>query len=367
MLTSAYGLAVPFVVISCTTKETWGAFVTPLLFSFLALQLINWGNKEFLLRQFSQNPAGISKNYTQNMATRLSLLLLFVLAALAYFPLAFGFWIALWLFGRYLAHSAEAIVVFEKEFQVSAWIETGSFALFCAAFLILKDSQDFNGLLILYSLYQLLRGLGYFLVTQHSFDWSYFSTDWPYYKNAFPFLLLSVLGFLASKADVYLIESLGNKTLTSEYQILNGLLVFLMSVSSFFYTPFTKNLYRINPQTRSKSKGLLARIGLVIVPAGLAVIYLLTHFFLHFETAPVFFLIAFFYVFPSYIYGIEIVNLFRRQKEKTVVAVSLAGALANLAFPALFLYNGYGASGALLGSAVAQWLVLILIHLSREK
>lgn len=362
ILAAAFGLAVPFVVIACTTKETWGAFVTPLLFSFLALQLINWGNKEFLLRQFSLSPANISKDYSQNMATRLPLLAVLVLSAMAYFPMAFGFWMTLWLLGRYLAHSAEALIVFDKEFLGSAWIETGSFVLFCMAFLALKDSQNLNGLLMLYSFYQLLRGLGYFLLVQSYFNWQYFAIDWPYYKSALPFLLLSMLGFLASKADVYLIESLGNKTMTSEYQILNSLFVFLMSVSSFFYAPFTKNLYRAAGQTNAKSQWFLARVGLIVVPAALFVIYGLGRFYLQFDVSLLFFALAFFYVFPTYVYGIEIVNLFRRQKEKTVLAVLLAGVITNIILSYLFLQMGHGMTGVLAGSALTQILVAIMFQ-----
>lgn len=336
--------------------------MTPLLFSFLALQLINWGSKEFLLRQFSLSPATIPKDYPQNMATRLPLLVVLVLSAWIYFPTTFALWIAIWLFGRYLAHSAEALVVFEKEFMVSTWVETGSFVLFCAAFLVLKDSQNLNGLLMLYSLYQLVRGLGYFVMVQPYFNWRHFAPDWSYYPKAFPFLLLSVLGFLASKADVYLIENLGNKTLTSEYQILNSLFVFLMSVSSFFYTPFTKNLYRADAQTSAKSQILLMRSGLVIVPAGLTVVYLLSHFYLRFDVSLLFFATAFFYVFPTYVYGIEIVNLFRRQKEKIVLAVLFTGVITNLALSYLFLQMGHGMTGVLAGSALSQILVAAMFQ-----
>ena len=74
-------------------------------------------------------------------------------------------------------------------------------------------------------------------------------------------------------------------------------------------------------------------------------------------------------MYPSYIYGLDIVNLFKQHKEKTVVCILFFGVLLNAVLSSLFLYLGYGLNGALLGSAIAQVFILGLFkirpHFSR--
>jgi hypothetical protein len=108
---------------------------------------------------------------------------------------------------------------------------------------------------------------------------------------------------------------------------------------------------------------LLLFSGLLIVPAGLIAVYVILKYYLHLHLPLIFYPIAFAYVFPAFAYGIDVVNLFRLQKEKTVVVFLFIGAVANAALSALFLYHGFGITGALAGSAIAQIIVLILFKL----
>jgi hypothetical protein len=359
LLVSAFNVVIPFLVIHFGSKEIWGKFVPMLLFSLLAIQVINWGNKEYQLRQFSRFPNKIGVDYSTILATRLPLVFGFGIIGFFMFPILQAGFILLWVLGRFLIHSAEALVIFEKEFNTSIVIESGSFFVFCLSFFYLRSSLGLFPLLVLYSLYQLIKGLGYFfffrnyLITNISFDIAF-------YKSAFPFFLLSILGFLASKVDVYIIANLGNKITTADYQIINSLLVFIMSLSAFMYVPFTKNIYRNTDSVIGKTGRLLLLSGLLIVPAGLISVYVILKYYLHLNLPLIFYPIAFAYVFPAFAYGIDVVNLFRLQKEKTVVGFLFIGAVANAALSALFLYNGFGITGALAGSAIAQIIVLIL-------
>jgi O-antigen/teichoic acid export membrane protein len=360
VLVSAFNMAIPFMVISNSPKETWGSFVPMLLFTLLALQVINWGNKEYQIRQFSQSPGKMRENYSQIFATRFPLVVVFAVIGFFYFPNSYGLFILLWIIGRFLVHSAEALVIYEKKFFAAMTIELGSFALFCIAFWFLKTNLDLFSLLILYSFYQLIKGIAYLAFFARFLSVKSLKIESRYYKVAFPFFLLSVLGFLASKADVYVIANFGNKIMTADYQVINSLLVFIMSLSAFIYAPFTKNIYRNSEAVIDKTRKLLLLSGLLVVPAALVAVWLVMKYYLDLNMPPVFFIFAFAYVFPAFAYGIEIVNLFRVQKEKIVVAFLFIGAFTNTLLSALFLNYGIGMTGALAGSAIAQIIVLIL-------
>ena len=362
VLVSIFSMVIPFLVIHWCTKELWGSFVSLLLFSLLALQVINWGNKEYLLRQFSLHPNQIKVDYSRVLFTRLPLVFIFVVVALFYFRVSFGLFLLLWLLGRFLSHSVEPLILFEKKFSLAIRIEFGCFVVFVLSLFLLQLQLNLTLLLLLYSLYQFAKGLLYFLKFRQSFLFKNLKIDWQYYRLTFPFFLLSILGFLASKVDVYLMERLGNTIVTSDYQVINSLLVFTMSLSAFIYAPFTKNIYRNNGAVIKKTQKLMAIAGVVLVPFSLLIIAIVLQYYLSLTFGYAFYIAAFLYVYPSFVYGIKVVDLFRQHREKSVVLILFCGALANGILSALFLYLDFGITGALFGSALAQILVLILFH-----
>lgn len=360
LIVSVFGMAIPFLVIHFTKKEIWGSFVSILLYTLFTVQMINWGNKEYLLRLFSLLPNKIKKNYSQILFTRLPLVFLFTLGSLFFFPVSYTFYIFIWILGRYFNHSTEALVIYEKKFNASIVIETVSFLVFLLPFYLLKNDFGIYSLLVNYSFYQFIRGTGYFLLFQKYLSSDNMKLDLSYYKQAFPFFLLSVLGFFTSKIDVYSIDYFENRTIVANYQVINSLLVFSMSVAAFIYAPFTKNIYRNNKTTVTKIQKLLSLLGLFLVPAALLVIYFITVFYLKTHLSIWFYGIAFLYVYPSFIYGIKIVELFKNHKEKTVIKILLTGAVINTIISTILVYLNYGMSGALLGAAVAQVVQLVL-------
>lgn len=353
-------MVIPFLVIHFSSKEIWGSFVTIFLYSLLALQFISWGNKEYLLRKFSENPSKISVAFSENLMTRFPLVILFFIISFFVFPVSYGFWITIWLVGRYWNQSVEALLLYQKEFNKSIVIEVLSFIGFGITFYFLKSEITVYLLLIIYSCYQFFKGLLYILLFKKFILFQKTSFQIDYFKASFSLFLLSILGFLGSKVDVYVVEHFGNKIITADYQIINSLLVFVMSITAFIYSPFTKIIYRNSEDVIEKTKKTLAYFGLLIVPCSLLVIHFIIKFYLksHFDIT--FYLITFLYVYPSYVYGLDIVNLFKQHQEKIVVKNLVVGVTVNTVLSSLFLYFQYGIAGALLGSAIAQIVVLIL-------
>lgn len=360
IVVSLFGMVIPFLVIHFSSKGIWGSFVSVFLFSLIALQFINWGNKEYLLRKFSENPSKIAAVFSENIVTRFPLLALFSIAGFFLFPVSFGFWIAIWLLGRYWNQSIEALILYQKEFNNSMIIEMLSFISFGISFYFLKSEITFYSLVIIYSSYQFFKGLLYILLFKRFFLLQKAVVRIEYFKASFSFFLLSVLGFLGSKADVYIIEHFGNQIITAEYQIINSLLVFVMSVTAFIYSPFTKMLYRNTNETMDKTKKTLALLGLLIVPVSLLAIHFILKFYLKVSFNITFYIVAFLYVYPSYLYGLDIVNLFKKHQEKIVVRYLFLAVLVNSILSFLFLYFNFGIIGALSGSAIAQLFVLAL-------
>ncbi|MFZ4671566.1 MAG: hypothetical protein ACOYLT_06095 [Flavobacterium sp.] len=359
VLLSVFNMVIPFMVVQHLSKEIWGEFVSLLLYSLLVTQIINWGNKEYLLRKFSETPSTIKVDFSSILLTRFPLVLLFSLVGFFFFGIESGCYLTIWILGRFLIHSYEVLVVYEKKFNVSSIIELCCFLIFVILFYSLSSAINLEKLLIVYSFYQLNKGICYLLFFKDTFSLNT-SFNFTYYKNSIWFLLLSIFGFLASKIDVYIIEQFDNKTATSDYQIINGLLVFIMSISTFIYTPFTKNIYRNSYFTIEKTKKVLAVIGLIIVPISLLFVYGILHYFLNLKLTIWFYFVAFLYVFPSYVYGIEIISLFKQHKEKRVVLFLFIGTICNWMLSFMLLKVHFGIIENLIGGAIAQLVIMFL-------
>jgi hypothetical protein len=363
ILTSVFAVAIPFMVIKFFSKEIWGEFVSILLYTLFVTQIINWGNKEYLLRIFSETPSKIKSNFSTNFFTRLPLFFIFSIVGFFLFKIEYGIFIFLWLLGRFLIHSYEVLVIYEKKFSSSVFIEIICFLLFTGCIYLYTNSITIKTLVFFYSIYQLIKGFGLVMLFRNILSFKKSTINLSYYKQSIWFFLLSILGFLASKIDVYIINSFGKKTITSDYQIINSMLVFVMSISTFIYTPFTKNLYRNNENIITKTKILFTIVGLIIIPISLFIISFILDYFLNITFSVYFYIIAFFYIIPSYIYGTEIVNLFKQHKEKKVVLVLFIGVLLNFILSYLLLKNSFEIVESLLGATIAQIIVLFLFNI----
>ena len=100
-------MAIPFLVIHYASKEIWGEFVSYLLYSLLVIQIINWGNKEYLLRKFSEAPNKIKINFSTNFVSRFPLVLISFLIGFFFFKFEYNIYVFLWILGRFLIHSYE--------------------------------------------------------------------------------------------------------------------------------------------------------------------------------------------------------------------------------------------------------------------
>ncbi len=360
IVVSSFGMLVPFMVIGYGSKDLWGTFVSVLLFSLWAVQIINWGNKEYLLRQFSLSPATIAADFSRSLYTRLPLVALFSIIGFGIYPIWIAISVAFWLLGRFMYHSTEALILFENRFNSATIIETGGFAIFVFLLIVGQTHLDPSSLVMLYSGYQLAKGGCYLSLFKRHFKWAHFKMDWQYFGRARAFLLLSFTGFLASKIDLYLVERLGNTALTADYQIVNSMLLFTMSLAPFLYGPFTSNLYRNNGALLNRMRRLLAVTGLAVVPIALVLIGQVSANVLSIELSFTFYVIGFAYVFPSFIYGIDIVHLFKLRKETTVTRFLFCGVVLSAVLSGFGLYTNGSMLGALAGSAAAQVFVWAL-------
>ncbi len=361
--TSLYNILIPLLVIHLSSKIIWGQFVSFLLYILFSQQLINWGNKEYLIRRYSENPSKIKELSASTLITRIPILIIFIIVDFTYFKPIEGVFLFFWHLGLFFSNATESLVIYNKKFLSALFIETFCFLFFFIS-IFFTNNAEVTQIIKLYSFYQFIKGIFYFLLCNNEFSKKGLKFNLTYFQETVWFFFLSILGFLCSRIDVYIIERFNNKTATSNYQIMNTLLVFIMSLPVFLYIPYIKNIYRNNVSIIHNAKKKLAIIGLILVPISLIFISVLQKKYLINNYSLKTYTIAFFYVFPSFIYGIDILYLFKNHKEKTVVFVLMTGAFINFILTFLFVKNNFKLESALLGSAIAQISTLLLFQLT---
>lgn len=360
LLKSVFGFVIAFLVIKYANKEIWGEFVAYMLFVLFAEQVVSWGNKEFLLREFSKNPSAIKTTWTSVLLIRFPLVILLSVISIIFFKTTF-LYIFIWLTGRFLAQSSQPLIVYTKKFNQAIFIELISFFIFFIIFFFQKNNITLAKLLELIAVYHLLKGSLYGISYSTYFKLKN-NINFKYFRIALPFFIMAILGFVASKIDLYLVNYFLNKTEIANYQIINAGLLFIQSLALFIYTPFIKNIYRINSKTIHKIQVLISKIGLFVIPILLVALYIITVHFYEFTMPISFLILGFLITFPSYYFGILIIKMLGEYHEQLVAKIIGFGILVNLIVSYSLLSLKFGILGVLIGMALSQFIMLLLIH-----
>ena len=360
-ITPASLLLNSLIVVHFYGKALWGEFVTILLLINLITHFLQWGNKEYLVRAFSQSPANMGSNFYNNLFTR-SLLILPVLPMLyVYYPELF-FYLFLWITSAFFYLSTESIIVYTKRFTPQVFIETFStFILFG----ILYFSPHLD-LLLLIQVYTVIL----FIKT--------FITIFVYYPQillpkiqlkeltkTFSFLVIGLSGLLQSRVDQYIIAAFSDKETLATFQIFLSAFILLQAFSAIIIMPFNKVLYRINSTTYTKTQRqfLIYSIPTVLV-LGTLISFLLIILF-QINISWWYFIFGILFAFPPFYYVPIIILYYRLGKEKEVIWINYIGAGINLIFTYILILNHHP-YGAIIASAITQWLMLIWYN-SRKK
>ena len=93
-----FSITASLLVVHFSGEATWGAFVYPLIFAGLTMQVMNWGNKEFLLRAFARHPDRAGDLWRQSLVTRGTLIFMVLpLLLLLDFPREAAAMLLLWI------------------------------------------------------------------------------------------------------------------------------------------------------------------------------------------------------------------------------------------------------------------------------
>ena len=356
----ASNLAISYVVISASSPELWGRFAVLLVVVGLCVHLLAWGNKEYLLRAMSADPGSVAALWQSSIVTR-SLGLPAVLLALAVFGFAPGQlgWLAGWIVLAFVFQSLDVVVLYAHRFRLAIAAEIAGLATTLAVILGSGATLDEGGVItawvagVLVKTTVLLVGLAPTIGD----GWSP-RVELRHLRQTLPFVLLGLSGMLQSRIDLFAMAFLAEPADMGRYQVTIGIYIALQAIAGFVMTPFVREFYlRSDAETRAVAPRLTAGGAWVAVVSAPAVWFVLNGLY-HFDFSWPVFAVGALLVVPVYRSLPRVYLLYKHGREKSVVLVSLLGAVVNLVL-AVALIPRWSIVGGLTAAAASQWLTLV--------
>ncbi|QBZ96856.1 polysaccharide biosynthesis protein [Flavobacterium sangjuense] len=345
-------LILSVIIFKWDSKELWGEFAAYFIYVNILITIISWGNKEFLIREFSKAPNKIIENFYLVFNSRLPLLVLAVVAALFVFPISCFWFFALWIISVYISQSLEVFWIYKRDYAKSILLEILSFS--GLVLLLFYNKINSDKLIEYYSYYQLMRAILYIILYASELKKLHFAIDKKYFVTAVSFFLLGLVGFLQSRMDFVIITFFESDQNVAVYQIITTFFILIHALGTFLIFPYMKNIYRLQKSSVSVFQRFIAVISPLVVCFCLAVLFLIMHYVYNISLDYHYYLLGFLITFPPYLYTVKILILYKENKQGFILKTGIIAIVINSLASILLLYLGYGLKGALMGSAIAH-------------
>jgi O-antigen/teichoic acid export membrane protein len=359
-------------VIHYTSFTNWGAFISLYLVWSICVLLINSGTKELLVKSVSQSPAYMWPIISHNTSLRLllSLVSIAIIITLPIGSISEKVAMVVIILSRVLTSTFEGIIVYEKEFRQSFFVELFSFVVITVLIVICSYANALQPIHILLFLIagDLVKVICYewvFRLFKHYVVQSFSITQ--SIKQMLPFSGAGIIGFVMNKADLYLFGLfITNQELIGQYHILNTLSNLLIVVVSSLIVVRNKALFRMPLDKLSGIQRVYFKHSTGLILLGLLSFYLFSPMLFQYKvTLLQLLLIAITaVVFSRYMFYINL--QMRLDNMKTVNKVlTLAGLISVVAGIVLIPY--FQVEGALFSVALSNGVVLVAMHQLSKK
>jgi O-antigen/teichoic acid export membrane protein len=368
LVTPLLGPLVSAGVVRLAGVDLWGELVRVLVMAQLVSHVAVWGNKDYLLREFSRDPAGRTAAWQTGAVTRLALwaagVAVLALVGFGATRLALAGLLALALV---TAQAFEVFVAYRRDFVFAFGVEVITVGGLAGAVLVAGPGLTVEVLLALFAAGSF--GKAGLLLWRYRAEvgprWAgKFAPAW--LRAALPFFVLGFSGLLQSRVDLYAVSAYLPPAEVGRYQVYTSLILYLQAGSALVLVPFLKGYYRLGRERLLGASAWLSGLGLLVAATGIPAVVVGLRLVYGLTFAPGYFLAGALYVLPIYFYLPIIYALFQANRPGQVVAVNALGIGVNAALM-LWWLPAFGSQGAAWASAAAEWsMVMLYVFLSRR-
>ncbi len=352
---------VSLLVVRLASAEVWGEFVSLLVVVQFGAHVASWGNKEYLLREFSRAPARIAEAWQTSLFARSWLWLALGTGLMVWAgPTPRAAWLGLWSLALLLDQSCEALVTYYRAFGFALVVDavglgTMALAVFLAGRRLTPDFllALFAGVTLAQAVTLLLRFRAQTLARRAG------RLEFGFFRLALPFFLLGFSGLLQSRADLYVVSYFLPRAEVAQYQVFINFLLYLQAMANVALMPFVKSLYRLGADAIPKLSARLTLLGFALLPPLLLTVYFLLATLYRFHFPLAMWISGGLLVLPIYAYLPIVYALYKANRAITVLRINLGGSAISL-LAGVGLLSLLGMTGAVMAAALAQWAMLAL-------
>ncbi|MCX6170769.1 MAG: hypothetical protein NTX65_15625 [Ignavibacteriales bacterium] len=355
-------------VIKYSSFMTWGELVSYLIIFNLGAQLIGWGSKQYLLREFAVDPANVGINWFENLKARFPLLIFFSLVVLLIdIPGNIKVILITWQSILFISRSFEVLILFFIRMRIFLILEIILSFLLLGTLFYLQKSITIQFVLILLALNESIRLIVYAFHFRKSLKFKFsFSLNYKILSAGFIFFILGTIGMLQTRLDLYFVALLLPKTELAIYQILINYIILIQAATGFVIQPFLKEIYRMNQASLSKFSLKFTLTGLLAsIPITLSLAFVLQKLYV-INLSLQMIILVFIYIVPIFYYTIRVYLLYKIKKESLILVSGITVLLLSIPLN-YYLISILGLTGALISGVAGELLTLMFYFYFENK
>lgn len=356
-----------WVVITNYNAGIWGEFVKVQLFVTLGSQFCNWSSKTQLLRSFSSSPSTMLAEWRRSYSERIPLLIL--IAPLAFVFLKGGTLSAVsivWLAARFIILSYEPVILYKRMYFIGIISDLLSFTIALLSVLLVKD-LTVETMVTVIAAAETCEAIVLAFIFKSTFNAARpKSFRGTFLKDSAWLFLLAFSAFAGMRSDLLCAAFFLDKEELGFYQVLVNFLLGLQSISNILIMPYMQNYFRMTSRKIFRAAGKLFRYGLVICIVASPVIILVIRLVYKLPVFPLHGFLAIAYALPVYYYTLFSYMLLRKNHDRDVFLINLAGVVVNVALAFLF-FPLLGVTGGILAASASHLVLLILYRIRVKK
>lgn len=239
-------IVLSFIVVKNLSLTIWGEYIQVIIWLNLAVVLVNFGNKNALLKKFSQTPASMTKYWQQSLVSR-SLLLFLIGAGLIFTSLfeSLGVIVWVWLAFQYLNSSYNVLILYNRNFKFASIVEIIAGLVLIMVVIGLGDSLTVKGLIVSSTVILGAKGIIFTYFYRKMFLSIPVRFNWTILAFSLPFFMPMLLGTIRYRLDAYYASIYLSSDNLGLYHIYISILGIWQLFVAYTISPFVKNLYRL--------------------------------------------------------------------------------------------------------------------------
>jgi len=353
---------ISLLVIRLVDIELWGQFVFYLLTIEVITMVLNWGQRAYLMREFSLQPQHIGSLLSTTLLARVPLLIgaLLVLLIWPDFRIYFSS-LFLWLTFKWLANLFESLIKFNRTYWHSILAEAIAMCVAICYLLYHYQTVTMSEVIFAFALSSFARliVLSPLLknLTRIKFSWIALFSN---LKVTLPIFAISIAALLQVKGDLYTATFMLDDIELAKYQVMISFLVLGQTIAWMILGPFQKNIYRWKESSLTELKRKYLILGILISSIFSVLLLFGLRIFYQIEIEFWYSILFFAYMLPLYFYLIESQLMLKLKQEKKLLKFSFFAAVVNIC-AAILLIQFFDIVGALISGILGSLLMGLLV------